>query len=237
DLDQTLILAERDGLAVADKGEAADADVELLVLARLLGQPDGGDLRRAIGAAWDHQFVHRVRIEALDRLDADDALVLGLVREHWRPGHVADSVDAGDIGLAVAVDDDAAALGLHAELLEAEILDVADDADGGDDALGRDLLGLAIRLDGGGDAVGLLVEFADLGVREDFNALLLEALAREGLDLVVLDGQDLRQHFAHGHVGSKRAIERGELDADRAGADDEQRLWNRRRHHRLEIGP
>ena len=52
-LDQALVLAERDRLAVADEREAADADLELLVLGGLLGEADRSDLRRAIGAAGD----------------------------------------------------------------------------------------------------------------------------------------------------------------------------------------
>ena len=134
-LDQALVLAERDRLAVADEGEAADADLDLLLLGRLLGQADRRDLRRAIGAAGNEPLVDRMRIEPLDRLDADDAFVLGLVREQRRAGDVADGIDAGHVGLADAVDDDCAALGLHAERFQAEILDIADDADRGDDAV------------------------------------------------------------------------------------------------------
>ena len=62
-------------------------------------------------------------------------------------------------------------------------------------------------------------------------------LAGEGGDLGVLDGQDLRQHLDHRHLGAERAVERGELDADGARADHQQRLGDRRRHHRLEVGP
>ena len=50
-------------------------------------------------------------------------------------------------------------------------------------------------------------------------------------------GQDLRQHLDHGDVGAHGVEERGELDADRAGADHQQRLRHLLRHHRLEIGP
>jgi hypothetical protein len=60
----------------------------------------------AIGAAGDLQLVHRCGLQALDGLDADDALVLGLVRQHRRAGDVADGVDARHVGAAVAVDDD-----------------------------------------------------------------------------------------------------------------------------------
>ena len=42
--------------------------------------------------------------QAGDLLDADHALMLGLVGQHRRPGDVADGVDARHIGLAVAVD-------------------------------------------------------------------------------------------------------------------------------------
>src|SRR5688572_15863470 len=89
-LGEALILAERHCLAVADKWEAADPDLKLLLLRRLLGEAHRGDLRRAIGAAWNQALVHRVRVESLDRLDADHALVLGLVRQHRRTGDVAD---------------------------------------------------------------------------------------------------------------------------------------------------
>ena len=70
-----------------------------------------------------------MRMQALDRLDADDAFMLGLVREQRRPGDVADGVNARHVGFAHAVDDDVTALGLHAEFFQPEILDIADDAD------------------------------------------------------------------------------------------------------------
>src|SRR4029450_2538127 len=97
-LDEAWFLAERDRLAVAYEWKAADTDIEPLLFRRLLGEPDRGDLRRAIGAPRHHALAHPVRVHTLDRLDADDALVLCLVREQRRPGHVADGIDAGDVG-------------------------------------------------------------------------------------------------------------------------------------------
>ena len=95
----------------------------------------------------------------------------------------------------------------------------------------------AALLDGGGDAVGFLVELGHFGVGQDLDALLLEALARKRLNLVILDRQDLRQHLDHGHLGAERAVERGELDADGAGADHQQRLRNAGRRHGLKVSP
>ena len=59
-----------------------------------------------------------------------DAFVLGLVRQH-RPGDdVADGVDAGDVGLEMRIDDDAAAIvALDADRFEAEALGVGHAAD------------------------------------------------------------------------------------------------------------
>ena len=116
-------------------------------------------------------------MQALDRLDADHALVLGLVRQHRRAGDVADGVDARHVGACRAVDHDGAAVDLHAELFQAEVLDVADDADRGDDAVDGERLRAALAVvDGGGDAVGLLVELGHLGAGHDLDALLLERL-------------------------------------------------------------
>ena len=50
------------------------------------------------------------------------------------------------------------------------------------------------------------------------------ALRGEGGDLLVLDRQDAVEHFDHRHLGAQGAVEAGELDADGAGADDQQRL-------------
>ena len=176
-------------------------------------------------------------MQALDGLDADDAFVLGLVRQHRRAGDVANGIDAGHIGLVETVDHDAAAFGFHAEFFQAEVFDIADDADGGDHALGGDRLRLAILLDGGGDAVGLFLELGDFRFGEDLDALLLEALARESLNLLVLHRQNLRQNLHDRHIRTEIAEEGREFDADGAGADHQQRFRNARGHHGLEISP
>ncbi len=73
-----------------------------------LGLADGGDFRLGVDDARDDIVVHVAGL-AGDDLGNGDALVLRLVREH-RPGdHVADGIDAGDIGAAVLVDLDAPA--------------------------------------------------------------------------------------------------------------------------------
>ena len=67
----------------------------------------------------------------------------------------------------------------------------------------------------------------DRGAGQDLHALLLEGLLGEGRDLLVLDRQDAVEHLDHRHLGAHGAVEARELDADRAGADHQQRLRER----------
>src|ERR1035437_11161614 len=100
-----------------------------------------------------------------------------------------------------------------------------------------DGLRFAALFDGGGDAGALFLELGDFGIGQNLDALLLEALARQPGDLRVLDWQDLLQHFHHGDLSAERAVERGKLDADGAGTDDQQRFRDAVGHHGLDIGP
>ncbi len=75
------------------------------------------------------------------------------------------------------------------------------------------------------------------GAGVDLDPLLLEGLAGEGRDLFVLDRQHPVEHFDDRHLGAHVAVEAREFDADRARADDQQRFRDRRRDHRLLVGP
>ncbi len=55
-----------------------------------LGQPDGGDLRVAIGAAGDGGGGRRMGVPPRDQLGHHHAFMAGLVREPRRAGDVAD---------------------------------------------------------------------------------------------------------------------------------------------------
>ena len=104
-----------------------------------------------------------------------DALVLGLVGEH-RPAHdVADGEDAGDVGLEVLVDDDAAALERHARLGEAEPVGVGPAADGDEHHVGLEHLLASPPLAGSTVTFARLrgLDLGDLGAEQELDALLL----------------------------------------------------------------
>src|ERR671924_2092578 len=70
-LDEPLILAHRYGLAVADEGEPADPDFELLLPCTFFRQSNRGDLRRTVRTARNEALIHGMRPQALNRLDAN----------------------------------------------------------------------------------------------------------------------------------------------------------------------
>ncbi|MNL43770.1 hypothetical protein D3C87_1662990 [compost metagenome] len=160
------------------------------------------------------------------------------MRQHRRAGDVADGPDALDIGLAIAVDDNGAALGLDANRFQPKPLDIALHADGRDQLVTSDLLGLAVLgLDMGDDAVLGLFDLGDLGFGQELDAALFQPLAGEARNLGIFHRQDLRQELDDRHIGAQRAIEGGKLDADGARTHDDEALRHFGGLQRLEIGP
>src|SRR4029078_1333147 len=137
------------------------------------------------------------------------------------PRHISDRVNSRDIGFVELINDDDPAIGFDAELVHPEVLDISDHSNGGDNALDGDRLRLAAFLDGGGHAVRLLVEFGHLRVGVYLDALFFKTLAREGLDLLIFDGKNLRQYFDDRYIRTERPIKRCELDSARARTDHE----------------
>src|SRR6185437_12025789 len=133
------------------------------------------------GAARDVGLVERMdALQPGDLLHANNALVACLVREPRRTHHVADGVKSGRSGAAPFVDDDVALLDADALLLEPDPLDIAGDADGENDAVGRNLFDNAAGLaPARGHAVGSSGQSLDMcfGVNDD--SLPRERLARE----------------------------------------------------------
>ena len=91
-------------------------------LARASVMPDRRDLGVGVGDPRDAVVVDRRRVEAGEPLGDHDALAEADVGELQGRDEVADGGDGRDVGLAVRVDLDEAALHLDADLLVAELL-------------------------------------------------------------------------------------------------------------------
>ena len=172
-----------------------------------------------------------------DMFGGVDAFVRSLVRQPGRAGAVADGVKALDVGLAVAVDLDVAAVHFQTQFFQADAVGVGGDADGGDADLGLHGLGLAVDLNGDLHALGVLAHLGDLGAQLELHAALFERLLSGLRDLFVLDRHDAIHGLDHGHVTAQSAIEAAELDADGARTDHDDRLGHEFRRHGLAIGP
>ncbi len=182
--------------------------------------------------------VERVHVvEPGDVLDADDALMHCLVRQPGRADEIPDRVKAGLAGAQPLIYDDMRAVDFRLGAFEADILDVADDADREDHALDGDVVALAAGLDLRRDIVLAALQVFHGCAGMDLDPLLLEALARESGDLFVFDRQDAVEHLDDGHLGAHVTVEAGEFHADRAGADDQKRFRDRLGDHRFLVGP
>jgi hypothetical protein len=135
----------------------------------------------------------------------------------------------------VLAGDDMAAIHVQADGLQA--LGVRRDADGDDAHRGGQGLGLAADLDGHRDAVLGLLDLGHLGADAEGDAALLEGLLGGLGDLGVLDRHDAVHGLDDGDLGAQGAVEAGELDADGARADDDQRLGHGLGGQGVAIGP
>ena len=102
DLDETIALVDRHGFAQVAEGEGAGFDGVAFVSGFLFGQADGGDFGFGVNAGGDGFVVDGRRVAA-DVLGGDDAFHRRDVGEA-AAGHIADGVDAGDVGFHALVD-------------------------------------------------------------------------------------------------------------------------------------
>ncbi len=138
-------------------------------------------------------------LHARDAFGDDDAFVHRLVREPGRPGEIADRPNTGDAGFAPWVDDDMGPVDLYARRFEPDILDIADNAHGEDNAVHRDRL-KSCRPWSLSVAVTLSAPFSNLVTEVPvfkLHALFRERLGGEGGDILILHRKYAVQHLDH----------------------------------------
>src|SRR3984893_6160743 len=234
---ESLRLAERDRLAIADEGKATAPDFNTQLFSFCLGEADRRDLRIAIGATGNHRLVQRMRVESFDRLDANHAFMFGLMREPGRAGDIADCINPRNIGAPHSVRNNTSPLNLHAERLKPKVLGIAGNAGRGNHAFGFQGPRRALAVfDCGNDAIRSL-DLRHFGRGQNFYALLFKAFADMRGDLHILGGKNLRQYFNDRHLRAHAAIERSEFDPDRAPTYHDKGVGKSFWHHGLEVRP
>ena len=224
DLHEPDALGHAARLAVGRERELRHLDVVPLLLGLGLGVAERRDLRLAERRPRDHVEVDLQRLRARDRLGGDDTHRLGGVRQHQLAGHVADRVDALDVGAAAGVDRDRATIGqLDPGLVEPVALDPRREADRLEHLVGLEDLFLAVLADGDLDLLARVVDALDLGRQQDLHAQLLVLLEQLLGDVGVLGRDHPVEELHDRHVDAEVLHHVGELDADGAGPGDDDR--------------
>ena len=223
-LHQARRIAQRPRPSVGHEGERACTIGDALGLQLLLGFAHPGDFRRCVNDPGDGIEVH-VPMLSGDALRHGHALIFRLVRQHGPAHHVADGPDLGQIGAALVIDDDEAALVEHqADRPAIEPLRIRHAANGDDELVERGRLRLA-------GCIGIFHadvlagrDLADLHTQVNGQPLLGEYLGCFLGDLIIDHTEEGRQRFEHGHIGPEPPPHAAHFQADHARTDDAQRL-------------
>src|SRR5579872_1894481 len=226
EFDEAVSLAHRARPTIRREGKLTDIVGDAGALKVFFGLAHRSDLRRSVDDGRNDVVIH-VAVLAGENFRDGDAFIFAFVREHWPTDDVADRVNPFDIGTKMFVDDHLTALGLDADGVQPKSLGERTTADGdkGDVCLHGDRIAALGRLDRRDDAFSDLVDLGDFMPEMEFEILLLEQALELFGDLPVHPRQDTVEKFDHGHLSAETRPNRAKLEANNAGADDEQLGW------------
>ena len=202
---EAIRLANRTRAAVRGERELADVVGYAGGFQFLLGLPDRSNLRPRIHDARDRSVVHMPCL-AGEKFGQRNAFLFRLVRQHRSGDHIADRVDAGDVGRVMRV-------GLHPAALvqldagsASQPFGVRPPADRQQHDVGLQLLRRTAlrRFDGQRHAVVALARAGHLHAETELHALARQdAFERLG-DLGVHRGHDTVEELHHRHLAPSR---------------------------------
>ena len=224
ELEQSLRLLHRHGLAIAAIERLAHGVGRVALLQLVLGGTHAGCLRIGEDGAGDDVEADAVGL-AQDMVDGTQALCLGGMGELDATVDVADGIDAGDVGLHVVIDGDALAVVGNASSLQVEVVHVGAAARGDEDDVGFQIDALTLALEGHDGRVAALsardgADVLDATLHVELDAALLQRLAHALGDVGVDGRETLLEKLHHRHLAAKRLEGGGKLHADHAGTDD-----------------
>ncbi len=236
-LDESGGFIQPQGFAVGPEGELARLDLVAAFLGLRFGKAEGGHLRMAIGRSRHHLIVQGDRLDPGDVLRADDPLGGGDMSEHQLGGHVADRPDALDVRSHALVDlDRAAVVQCDADIFQAESLAVGFEADRQQGLIRLEGLLAAFAADLDFDAIVRGLDRFHPGVGHHLDSFALEGGEQLFAHFFVFEGDDVRQHLDDGDIDAVGVPDGGKLDADGAGADDDDGVGQVFLQDRLGVG-
>ena len=151
-----------------------------------------------------------------DTLCDSHALFLGLVCQHGASHHVPDGPDPRQVGSALVIDHNCAALiKLQANGLGVQAHGIRYSANGHDQFVNIELLSFALGVGiGNADRVGRLADRSDLDTELNLQPLLVKCLLGFLGDLLIHSPQESGQAFEHGDCRAQAPPDRPHLQAD-----------------------
>ena len=153
------------------------------------------------------------------------ALVLGLVRQHWTPDHVADGMNARDIGLVMVIDfDPALGISRHTGLVKTKSVRIRNTSHRHQHHVGLERFNRTARRRFGRQH-HLALGFAGarhLGRQLEGEALFLQHALEVLGHIAVHARQDAVEIFDHRHLRAEPGIDRSQLEPDDPGPDHRQ---------------
>ena len=227
--DEALMLADDGSLAVGRKREFIHSNLVSSFPRRPLGEPDRTDLRLAIGAARDAVLPHRRHLPPSHLSHRHDPFHRSGVSQLRQARHqITDGVDSGLVRLHGWPHMDVPPFHPGASFFEPDSFRVRLSPHPDQNFFGgkRSRRRILFRLLSIGDrhAFRGLLHALDQGVRQDFDAPLLEGFLKFGGDLFVLKRHDTGKHFKERHFRAERVKDGSKFDPDGARAHDDQRF-------------
>src|SRR5436190_1896964 len=231
-LDESFVMAQDGGAAVARERELADLDLQPLGARLRFRHPHTADTRLSVGGVGNAIAIDRRGGFARHVRDRDHALARGYVRQlRSAKDNVADGIDARLGGLLVRIHFDEPALQLDARILDADLLRIRLTPDGHEQLFNFKLFSLAVgehRRKFYTRACLAHVFHARAGLDPD--AGLFEIALEFFRYFFVFERDGPRQHLENRDFRAEAAEDRTEFHAHRARADDGQRF-----RHGIEI--
>ena len=201
DLDEAALLLVDDRAAVAGHQVLALFDRDALGLGLVLGDADRSDLRVGVDAAGDGVQVDR-RLLAGDDVRRADALCTRHVGQLDPGGDIADGIDALNAGAEGFVGDDPSALAGYLKADGKQSLRIGAAADGDQNLLGRDTLGLSFFGKAADQLSVLLLDLLDHRAGVDCNPALFEQHIEALRNFAVHRRQDALHRLHDGHLAA-----------------------------------
>ncbi|EKE16659.1 MAG: hypothetical protein ACD_10C00868G0001 [uncultured bacterium] len=224
-LDETGCIAHAQCATIGEEGNLAHLVGHAIGFELLLGFADPGDFRGGVDDPGNGVEIAMTGLTS-HQLGNHDAFFVSLVRQHRSAHDVTDCPDTRQVGLAVTVNiDHAARIELEANRFGIQAIGIRHTANGDDQTIGIELLGVAIFIRVvDGNRLFRRLDVTNLDTHLDVQTLLGEQLVGLLGHINIGRGEEIRHGFKDGDFGTNTTPDRTHFQTDDASTDNGQLL-------------